>query len=140
MRKFILEMRPEPQMSQCGKWLLHQGPKCFPCPIWSLREINPRHSMIEPECGSDVVSGLRRWVGDVANVYRQFRPDIQHLRQRSFGRSANNLQIQVTWRCKRHISPFSAYMYQRMPLLGFKVIDKCCINEEFEYSQENIIR
>lgn len=27
-----------------------------------------------------------------------------------------------------------------MPLLGWKITEICCINEEFEYFQENIVR
>jgi len=53
---------------------------------------------------------------------------------------AEELQVQVTWRHKCQISLSSAYVYQCMPLLACDVIGIHCINEEFEYFEENVIR
>ena len=88
--------------------------------------------MIEPECHSDIVYALLRWVVDVVYVYRYFWPDIHHLFHRFPGRVTGVLQVQVTRRCKRKISPSSAYVYQCKP--------RAIIDEEFENFEEKIIR
>ena len=46
----------------------------------------------------------------------------------------------MTRRCKRQLSPSTAYVDQRAPLLGSGVIGIHLISEEFEYFEENVIR
>ena len=50
------------------------------------------------------------------------------------------MQVQVTWRRKRQISPPSAYVYQRTPILGCIVVAMRRIGENFENFEKNVIR
>jgi hypothetical protein len=98
--------------------------------------------MIEPECAKDVVTNVLRFIVDDVYVYeyRQFWPRIQHLLHRSVGGIVEEVQVQVTWRCKHQISPSSADVYQCMPLPGCVVIVIRPIDKEFEYFEENVVR
>jgi hypothetical protein len=66
------------------------------------------------------------------DLYRQCRPDTQHIPNRSSG-IAEKLQVQATWRCKDDPSPSSTYVDQRDPPMCCPVI---FIDIETKYFQE----